>query len=59
MISIVDYGAGNTANVKNALDKLGARSVVTRDQKIWNDSDGIILRYGCDEQIGELKPKLI
>lgn len=43
MIAIVDYGAGNTANVKNALDKLGASSIVTRDPKIWDDSDGIIL----------------
>lgn len=43
MIAIVDYGAGNTANVKNALDKLGASSVVTRDPKLWNDSDGLIL----------------
>lgn len=43
MIAIVDYGAGNVANVKNALDKLGINSVVTRDQKIWNDSSGVIL----------------
>ncbi|MFH1521309.1 MAG: imidazole glycerol phosphate synthase subunit HisH [Candidatus Micrarchaeota archaeon] len=42
MIAIVDYGAGNIASVKNALDKLGVTSVVTRDQKIWNDSEGII-----------------
>ena len=31
MIAIIDYGAGNTTSVKNALDRLGAASIVTKD----------------------------
>lgn len=43
MIAIVDYGAGNLFSVKNALDYLGVKNIITKDKSIIEDSDGIIL----------------
>ena len=43
MIAIVDYGAGNLHSVKNALDFIGARSVITGDASVINDADKVIL----------------
>ena len=43
MIAIVDYGAGNLKSVKNALDFIGAESVVTADAAIIESADGVIL----------------
>lgn len=43
MIAIVDYGAGNLNSVKNALDYIGAASVVTADAAIIKSADGVIL----------------
>ncbi len=43
MIAIIDYGAGNLFSVKNALDHLGAQSVVTKDAKELEKADRIIL----------------
>jgi glutamine amidotransferase len=42
-IAIIDYGAGNTANVKNAFDKLGITSAVTSDVTLINGADAIVL----------------
>lgn len=43
MIAIVDYGAGNLHSVKNALDFIGAKSVVTSSADIIADADKVIL----------------
>lgn len=43
MIAIVDYDMGNIRSLQNALDFLGAPSVVTRDQKRLASADKIIL----------------
>lgn len=43
MIAIVDYGAGNIFSVKNALDFLGAESVLTSDRKEIEAADAVIL----------------
>lgn len=43
MISIVDYGLGNLASVKKALDFLGIENKITSDQNFIKDSDAIIL----------------
>jgi glutamine amidotransferase len=43
MISIIDYGGGNTGSVKNALDFLRIESIVTSDPSQINSSDKIIL----------------
>jgi glutamine amidotransferase len=42
-IAIIDYGAGNTANVKNALAKLGVDVVVTSNSEILQNSDALVL----------------
>ena len=42
-IVIIDYGAGNTANVKNALEKLGARPIVSPSVREIKNADAIIL----------------
>ena len=42
MIAIVDYGAGNLHSVKNALDFIGAKSVVTGNASIINSADKVI-----------------
>lgn len=43
MIAIIDYGAGNLHSVKNALDFIGASSIITDDIKVIKAADGIIL----------------
>ncbi len=43
MIAIVDYGAGNLHSVKNALDYLGAKSIITSDSNTILSSDKVIL----------------
>ena len=42
-IAVIDYDAGNTANVLRALDKLGVTAVLTADQNVIKAADGIIL----------------
>ncbi len=43
MIAIIDYGAGNLHSVKNALDFLGAESVITGDKDTILSADKVIL----------------
>ncbi len=43
MIVIIDYGVGNLASVKNALDKLGVKSEISSDPKIIKKAKALIL----------------
>lgn len=43
MIVIIDYGVGNLASVKNALDKLGVESKISSDLDVIKNADAIIL----------------
>ena len=43
MIVIIDYGVGNLASVKNALDKLGVISKISSDPKIIKKAKALIL----------------
>lgn len=43
MIAIIDYGAGNLHSVKNALDFIGADSVITSDSQTILSADKVIL----------------
>ena len=43
MIAVIDYGAGNLHSVKNALDFLGAKSIITKNKDEILSSDHIIL----------------
>ena len=43
MIAIIDYGMGNLMSVQNALDFLKIESVITNDEDVILNSDGIIL----------------
>ena len=43
LIAIIDYGAGNLHSVKNALDFLGAESVITSDPEVIKSADKVIL----------------
>lgn len=42
-IAVIDYDAGNTANVLHALDKLGVEAVLTSDLAVIQSADGLIL----------------
>ncbi len=42
-LTIIDYGAGNVANVKNALEKIGVSASISNKPKEWETSDAIIL----------------
>lgn len=69
MIAIIDYKAGNTGSVKNALDRLGVSSVITADPAEIRKAKGVIFpgqgragpamrelkRTGLDKLIPELK----
>lgn len=43
MIIVIDYDAGNTANVLRALDKLGTKAVLSADTDDILSADGLIL----------------
>lgn len=43
MTAIIDYGAGNLHSVKNALDFLGEKSVITSDREEILSADRVIL----------------
>lgn len=43
MIAIIDYDAGNIMSVQNALKKLGAHTILTRDEKTIISADKVIL----------------
>lgn len=43
MIAIIDYKAGNLHSVKNALNYIGADSVITSDAEVIENADGVIL----------------
>jgi glutamine amidotransferase len=43
LIAVIDYGMGNLKSVTNALEKLGADAVVTRDKQVIKASKAIIL----------------
>lgn len=43
MIVIIDYGVGNLASVKNALDKLGVKSKISNEPKVIEKADSLIL----------------
>lgn len=43
MIGIIDYGMGNLSSVKNALDFIGAESVISEDMSVLSGCEGLIL----------------
>lgn len=43
MIAIIDYDAGNIMSVQNALKKLGAQTILTRDENVLLSADKVIL----------------
>lgn len=43
MIAIIDYDAGNLKSVEKALKHLGEESVITRDRKLLQSADKVIL----------------
>lgn len=43
MVAIIDYGAGNLHSVKNALDFIGAESIITNDRETILSADHVIL----------------
>jgi imidazole glycerol-phosphate synthase subunit HisH len=42
-IGVVDYGMGNRRSVEKALERTGARAVVTSDHAALRDADGLVL----------------
>lgn len=42
-IAIIDYGAGNTRSVHNALKRLGVAATITNDVKLLDAADGVLL----------------
>ncbi len=43
MIAVIDYDAGNIKSVEKALDYLGEKCIVTRDRKLIEQADKVIL----------------
>jgi len=43
MIAIVDYGVGNLRSVQKALERVGARAVVTSDPAVLDAAQGVVL----------------
>lgn len=49
-IAVIDYDAGNTANVLRALNKIGVDAVLTADQAVIQSADGLILQVSVPSQ---------
>lgn len=43
MIVILEYGGGNVASVRNALEKLGQRCMLSRDPSVLAEAHGVIM----------------
>lgn len=43
MIAIIDYGAGNTRSVSNALARLQAECIITKDHELISKADKVII----------------
>lgn len=43
MIAIIDYGMGNLCSVRNALNRIGASSVITADPEVMAKADRLVL----------------
>ena len=50
MIAIIDYNAGNTRSVKNALERLGYEAKVTSDADMISKADKVIFPDGIERQ---------
>lgn len=73
MLAIIDYDAGNLHSVRNALDRLGQESVVTRDEAVilgadrvilpgvgaFGDAMGLLEKYGLDRVLREVAAREI
>lgn len=63
-LTIIDYGAGNVANVRNAFEKIRASVSISKEPKEWKTSDAIVLpgvgAFGpAIEKLGEGKEKIL
>jgi imidazole glycerol phosphate synthase glutamine amidotransferase subunit len=63
VITVVDYGAGNAVNVKNALLKLGVEVTISDSPVVWQKADAIVFpgvgSFGAAiENLGEKIEKL-
>ena len=43
LIAVLDYGMGNRRSVQKALEHVGARAAITRDQRTLDDADGLVV----------------
>jgi len=43
VIAIIDYGLGNVRSIANALEKVGAQPMLTRDHAVILAADGVVL----------------
>lgn len=53
MIAIIDYGMGNLRSVQKALEKVGAKAVVTNDRKVILAADKVVL-----PGVGAIRPAM-
>ena len=58
-IAIVDYQAGNLRSVHKALEKVGARPLITCDARAIEDADGVVFpgQGACDSSMRQLKAR--
>ena len=43
MVVIIDYNVGNLKSVQNAFERIGVKTVVSRDHDVISQADGIVL----------------
>ena len=60
LIGIVDYQAGNLRSVQKALEKFGARVLISSEKQDLLNSDAIVFpgQGACDSSMQNLKKKL-
>lgn len=68
MIAIIDYNAGNTTSVKNAIERLGVTAIVTRDHALIRSAEKVIfpgvgeastaMQFLREQELDQLIPRL-
>ena len=43
MVVIIDYNIGNLKSVQNAFERIGVKTIVSRDHDVISQADGIVL----------------
>ena len=60
MVVIIDYNIGNLKSVQNAFERIGVKTIVSRDHDVISQADGIVLpELGLSQLLWKILKSLI